>query len=88
MCATRCAVDDDAELMDGESSTETQLSTYLQLQMQLFESVLTDTTTRVYDDDDVGDLLSRFRTLQDRQLSLIGSIQRSRFAAQQVRAVT
>ena len=74
---------DDVETVDSEVSVETQLSTYLQLQMQLFRSVVADTTWR-RDEADVADMISRFGTLQDRQMKIISAIQASRFTAEQV----
>ena len=94
-------VDDDMELMaaaaadtgPGEStvSVETQLSSYLQLQMQMFRSVVTSSHRADdgdgEDDGHVHDLVDRFGTLQDRQMKLIDAIQQSRYAAEQVRAI-
>ena len=68
-------------------SVETQLSTYLQLQMQMFHSVVANTAAaggQCDDDADVHDLVDRFGTLQDRQMKIIGAIQQSRYAAEQV----
>lgn len=79
--------DDDMEIMEPEVNVETQLSTYLQLQMQLFRSVVADTTqTHGEDKQDVDavDLVNRFSTLQERQMKLISAIQASRYAAEQV----
>jgi len=83
--------DDDAEVEmssePAEVNVETQLSTYLELQRQLFQSVLADTHQRHHKDDDDGDnddLLERFITLQQRQMKLISAIQESRYTAEQV----
>jgi len=79
--------DDDVELMTAagdEVSVETQLSTYLQLQMQMFRSVVASTSRHVDDDAHVHDLVDRFGTLQDRQMKIIGAIQQSRYSTEQV----
>jgi len=77
--------DDDVEIIDAEVSVESQLSTYLELQMQLFRSVLADTTGHHHKDTaDSRDLVNRFCTLQDRQMKIIRAIQASRYTAQQV----
>jgi len=73
----------------GEVGVETQLSTYLQLQMHLFRSVVTAAAAhggRRDDDDDahVHDLVDRFGTLQDRQMSIVDAIQQSRHDAEHV----
>lgn len=84
------ADDDEAMAADAEVSVETQLSTYLELQMQMFRSVVSNTTHHRGDDGDddddthVYDLVDRFGTLQDRQMQIIRAIQQSRDAAQQV----
>lgn len=75
--------DGDVEI-EAEVSVESQLSTYLQLQMQLFSSVVAETTKRRHDETDVQDLIDRFSTLQHRQMKIITAIQASRFAAEQV----
>jgi len=86
-------VDDDVDVMtppggSGEVSVETQLSTYLQLQMQMFRSVVGNNTAggqhEEDDDSHVHDLVDRFGTLQDRQMKIITAIQQSRYDAQQV----
>jgi len=74
--------DDDVEITEPEVSIETQLSIYLQLQTQLFRSVLTDTAQR--HEADVNDLVNRFGTLQDRQMKIVNAIQASRYTAEQV----
>jgi len=71
----------------GEVGVETQLSTYLQLQMHLFRSVVTAAAHGGRRDDDdvhVHDLVDRFGTLQDRQMSIVDAIQQSRHDAEHV----
>ena len=78
--------DDDVEMRAAgdEVSVETQLSTYLQLQMQMFRSVVASTSRHVDDDAHVHDLVDRFGTLQDRQMKIVDAIQQSRYSAEQV----
>jgi len=73
--------DDDVEIIEPEVSVETQLSTYLKLQMQLFRSVVADRSGRR---DEADDLVNRFATLQDRQMKITNAVQASRCAAEQV----
>jgi len=68
-----------------EVSMETQLSIYMQLQTQLFQSVVSDPAAAQHRDEaDVRDLINRFSRLQDRQMKIISAIQESRYTAQQV----
>ena len=73
--------DDDVEIIEPEVSVETQLSTYLKLQMQLFRSVVADRSGRR---DEADDLVNRFATLQDRQMKITNAVQASRCVAEQV----
>ena len=98
MCVYIVEADDEVDLMAaaavaggggaGEVGVETQLSTYLQLQMHLFRSVVTAAAAQGgrRDDDDVHvhDLVDRFGTLQDRQMSIVDAIQQSRHDAEHV----
>jgi len=80
--------DDDVEVaavhQQPEVSMETQLSIYLQLQTQLFQSVVSDRAAQHRDETDLRDLMKRFSRLQDRQMTIINAIQASRYTAQQV----
>ena len=97
MCVYIVEADDEVDLMAaaavaggggaGEVGVETQLSTYLQLQMHLFRSVVTAAAHGGRRDDDdahVHDLVDRFGTLQDRQMSIVDAIQQSRHDAEHV----
>ena len=75
--------DEDVEMLEPEVSIETQLLTYLQLQMQLFHSVVADRNCG-HDEADVRDLVERFGRLQDRQMKIVATLQASRYSVQQV----
>ena len=82
-CCVIVEADDEVEISEPDVSVETRLSIYHQLQTQLFRSVLAD-ATRHHDEAEVRDLVTRFCTLQDRQMKIVAAIQASRYTAEQV----